>query len=127
MTYEEFIEAYEHRRPHREWCTGGMSGGSCWGDEPHEIDGDDEPSDMVIIKEFIRMFDSTVTDTELDVIHYEGRITVERDWTDWEYYGNYYHMSSKTIDLEKAWPYVQFILDVPDSSVRQTHYQLMED
>lgn len=127
MTKEEFIEQYEHKRPFLEWCSGGMSGGNCWGDEASEIYPDDEPSIDDALWQFLELFSDDVSDKEFEVIKYTPGLEDEKEWTDSEYYGNYYYRNSKTINLETIWPFIEFILDVPDSSVRKAHYILMED
>lgn len=127
MTKEEFIEQYEHKRPFLEWCSGGMDGGNCWGDEPSEIYPDDEPSINGALDDFLNLFTKEVSRQEFEAIKYAPGLVVQKEWTDSEYYGNYYYRNSKTIDLEVIWPFIELIIDVPDSSVRKSHYILMED
>lgn len=127
MTKEEFIEQYEHKRPFLEWCSGGMDGGNCWGDEATEINPDDEPSINGALDDFLNLFSSDVSRQEFEAIKCAPGLTITKEWTDSEYYGNYYYRNSKTIDLDVIWPFIEFIIDVPDSSVRKAHYILMED
>ncbi|MCK9530959.1 MAG: hypothetical protein M0R77_10450 [Gammaproteobacteria bacterium] len=127
MTKEEFLEKYEHRRPFLEWCSGGMDGGNCWGDEATEIYPDEEPKIDDAIWDFLNLFTDNVSDQEFAAIKYAPGLEVEKEWTDNEYYGNYYYRHSKTIDLEVIWPFIELIIDVPESDARKAHYILMED
>lgn len=127
MTKDEFIDKHEKDRPFVEWCTGGASGGSCWGDEAHSFSGDEEPDFGDELMNFLYIFVDEVSDIEFENIRYAPGLAIERSWTDNEYYGNYYERSSKTIDMEVIWPFIELIIDVPDASVRKAHYILMED
>lgn len=127
MTKEEFLEKYEHRRPFLEWCSGGMSGGNCWGDEATDVDPDDEPDIDQPLDEFLKSFSDQISDQEFLAIRYAPGLVVYKEWTDQEYYGNYYYRNSKTIDLEVIWPFIELIIDVPESDARKAHYILMED
>lgn len=110
-----------------EWCSGGMSGGNCWGDEAEEIRPDAEPSTDDLLWKFLYLFTDTISKQEFEAIRYTPGLVVTRSWTDHEYYGNHYENNSKTIDLEIIWPFINLIIDVPDASVRKAHYILMED
>lgn len=110
-----------------EWCSGGMDGGNCWGDEASEIYPDDEPDIEHALEEFLDLFGTEVSEAEFLAIRYAPGLTIRKEWTDSEYYGNYYYRNSKTIDLDVLWPFVELMLDVPDGNVRKAHYILMED
>lgn len=127
MTKEEFVEQYKHRRKFLEWSRGGASGGSCWGDEAEPFDSETEPEIDSVLRKFLSLFCSNVSDAEYEAIRYSPGIEVSRDWTDWEYYGNYNDRSHKTVNLDAVWPFIKLIIDVSDSSVRKAHYILMED
>lgn len=125
MTKEEFFSKWEREPLYEEWCTGGQSGGSCWGDEPSEIEPDDEPThgtlNRILSEELPGM-----TDKEYWIIFSEPGIFDYKSWTDYEYYGNYYERSTKTLNLEVLWPFIELATMISDPEIRLAHYTLIE-
>lgn len=85
-----------------EWCTGGASGGNCWGDSPEPRDGD-EPEELVV---FDKIIEAVVPD--ISFLKYKNlcnEVMKSTTYTQSEYYGNYYNYSVKYViiyDLFRA-------------------------
>ena len=119
MQYEQFIErckaldlAIETRRGnHRteitghflsiQWQTGGMSGGSCWNDEPADrpLPAEPEPEFADLDKVFEEFCPN------INFLQYK-RLCREliklTDGRQSEYYGNYYTYAEKWVDLQEV-------------------------
>lgn len=87
-----------------QWCTGGMTGGSCWGTEAdHEVSADREPEltalDAILLKyrPAIGFLEYKILNNELVKVH---------TYTNNEYYGNYYHYSEKYVNLKDLYQYM---------------------
>lgn len=127
MTKEEFFEKYQYSNLSVEWTTGGMTGGSCWGDEARPIPSYDieKPPEFNVLEEMLQELCPNITLKEYRTILNDKNVKVSREWTDYEYYGNHYDRESITIDLEALWPYVEILTNIPDPLVRESHYALI--
>lgn len=127
MTKDEFIAKYENRWDLSvEWTTGGMSGGNCYGDSPnYGVEADEEP-DLEILDEILLETSPTTTFMEYRLITKDRDVIERRTWEDREYYGNYYAKASKKLNLEALWKYVEVLANIPDPSVRASHYKLIK-
>lgn len=82
-----------------DWTTGGMTGGSCWGDDANQaVEAEPEPefSDLDKVLE--------VLCPNISFLQYKKLCAevVERDSdTNHEYYGNYYYKGIKRVHLKK--------------------------
>ena len=84
------------------WCTGGISGGSCWStDEDHHYatTGEEEP-DFNDFENLILHFYPNITFVEFRNIR--GLIK-QNDWTEDEYYGNSTNYSERYVYLEDVY------------------------
>lgn len=128
MTKKEFIAKYEKDWGLTvEWTTGGITGGSCWGGSPDSaVEADPEP-EFEILDKILEAEAPTATFLEYRRMMKDPNIVTTRTWEDREYYGNYYSKASKSLNLEALWPYVEVIMNIPDPSVRASHYKLVKD
>ena len=96
-TYDPFISW--------DWITGGLTGGNCWGssaDTP--VSSEDEPD----CKEFDQILEAicpTVTFIQYRQIERECMST--REYSQGEYYGNYYNKKQKVLDLKTLYNSLQ--------------------
>jgi hypothetical protein len=126
MTYEEFyqivLDTCSELQPYRspafksstnrywpfgdaenyevEWCTGGSSGGSCWGDESHEFFNEDSEPDLDL--------DNLLEKINPNMNHFQYRRLmkdlIERDnRSENEYYGNYSRYGIKRVNYQKLY------------------------
>lgn len=67
------------------WCTGGASGGSCYGDDLEYFVGEGEP-DFVVLDKVLEKIVPT-----LSFLHYKEikRSIISTEESDYQYYGNY--------------------------------------
>lgn len=85
------------------WVTGGMSGGSCWGDRADRNVSPEKPLDVTEVLAYWMMrntpdvtflvYNDIVTDSET--------ISVSDDGTHYEYYGNYTTRDRTTLNVTK--------------------------
>lgn len=83
-----------------QWCVGGRSGGSCWDEgspDYYSISADDEPEDEYL-DEILEAFCPDITFLQYKRLLKNGLYEV-KEWTQSEYYGNYYEYKSKTLAL----------------------------
>lgn len=83
------------------WCTGGASGGSCWGDEAERFDSDDVEPDLELLDTLLESVCATIS-----VKNYKKLLgaVVERDSdSDSEYYGNYTDYGIKRVNFRKLY------------------------
>lgn len=128
MTKEEFLARYEKEWGVTvEWTTGGMSGGNCYGDSPsYSVEADPEP-EFDILEAILEELAPTTTFLEYRRMMKDPELITRRDRQSREYYGNYYSKSSKTLNLEALWKYLEVLIAMPDPSVRASHYKLVKD
>ncbi len=128
MTREEFIAKYDKKWEITvEWTTGGRSGGNYRGDSPSiGVEADPEP-EFDILDEILEAEAPTTTFLEYRRIMKDPDVISRRTWEDNEYYGNYYSKASKTLNLDKLWEYLEPLMNIPDPSVRASHYKLVKD
>lgn len=86
------------------WTTGGITGGNCWGgsaDLPVRSDPEPEFTDMDRILEALCPTISFLQYKKLvqELVSYNSK-------TNYEYYGNYYEYSTKTINLKQLEEYL---------------------
>lgn len=108
-TYETFLAAVEPLTQGRhplpltvEWITGGITGGSCWGEGGHySIVADDEPNDETL---------DAILETvcpNLTFRQYRKLVRAEPYTTETgrhsEYYGNHTDRKSRTLDLYRLY------------------------
>lgn len=78
---------------------GGMDGGNCWGNEPYRIEPDSEEMKEVDFDHLL-----TVCFPEITFLQFRklmrGDILIYREWTENEYYGNYFIYRSQEIDFD---------------------------
>jgi len=93
MKYEEFQKIYGNELKVN-WRTGGMSGGNCWGgsaDTPVSPENEPElPLDEIILKHKKDLSYMKYRQIEKSIVY--------RNYSEWEYYGNYYEYREKTLD-----------------------------
>lgn len=101
-TRESFIKqvesSYESRDRVIRWTTGGMSGGSCWGDEPSPIEAEPEP-DIEFLDKLLEEFCPEITFIQYRKMMRLDGLVVVTEGSDYEYYGNYSRYSEKTVNL----------------------------
>jgi hypothetical protein len=79
-----------------EWRTGGMSGGSCWGDRARPCGGEQEPPFESLDELLLKIV------PKLSFLQYKKieKLIKTYEYTRSEYYGNYYEYTRKYIVLE---------------------------
>lgn len=78
------------------WVTGGMGGGSCWGDVASPRGSDDEPE----FKQLDKLLELVWPDiSHLKYKRLVSELVTKKETTSYEYYGNYTEESEKRIDL----------------------------
>lgn len=83
---------------YKDWSTGGLSGGSCWGTENHyPTEGSPEP-EFLDLDKILESLCPNISFLQYKKLMKSLNID-ESTWTDDEYYGNCTHMSSKCINL----------------------------
>lgn len=83
------------------WCTGGATGGSCWGDSAERFDSDEAEPDLELLDQ---LFDSVCD--RLTIKQYKKLLSqvVERSSdSDCEYYGNYTDYGIKRVNFRKLY------------------------
>lgn len=81
------------------WVTGGMEGGSCWGDEARPMGGEDEPEDLYIIA-LLEKFAPSLTFLQFKRLMADPKLYNRYDRTNREYYGNYTEYAHRDLDLD---------------------------
>lgn len=86
------------------WTTGGMTGGNCWGGKANcSISSDPEPEfedlDRILEQACPQIGFIQYKRIVQDIVKYDRK-------TSYEYYGNYYNYSIKTVNLEKLEQYL---------------------
>lgn len=107
-TKNEWVNRQRSTEPAEEieiyWCTGGQSGGSCWGGEHYPVSGDPEPEfeDLDQILEAVCPGISFLQYKRLcqEVIEFEEDA---KGHGGSDYYGNYRTYSAKKVNLRKLY------------------------
>lgn len=86
------------------WTTGGMAGGSCWGDEPYEREPESEP-EFEQLDELLTALCPAITFLQYKKLA-QKLITRDSDHES-SYYGNYYNYTIKRIDLNELEEYLR--------------------
>ena len=91
-----------------EWTTGGETGGSCWdeGDEDrhYAVESEKEP-EFEDLDKILQSLCPQITFLQYKALNKD--VVQEKDWTDREYYGNYYDKRSKSINLHVLGNYLK--------------------
>jgi hypothetical protein len=113
LSYKDFLKVAEEcnncwlpddETIHIEWRTGGMEGGSCWGDIAEPIGAEDEPEFEVLDKILenvcpqIGLFQHKILLRE---------VITEDHPTEREYYGNVTHRTRKTVKLKDLYKWLK--------------------
>lgn len=89
------------------WYTGGISGGSCWdeGDENNHYatTGEEEP-EFTDFETIILHFVPNITFVEFRDIR---KLVKQKEWTDYEYYGNSTNYAEKYVYLEDIYNFLK--------------------
>jgi hypothetical protein len=83
------------------WCTGGTSGGSCWGDSAEHFTSDDPEAELELLDALLEAVCPTIS-----VMKYKKllKAVVERDSdSEGEYYGNYTDYGIKRVNFRKLY------------------------
>lgn len=96
LAKEHFYTKYDYYSV--EWRVGGLTGGSCWGDDANQpVDADPEP-DMEYLDSFLEKIAPNITFLQYKKLLRE---TVTYDtYSDNDYYGNYSNYSVKKITFD---------------------------
>lgn len=81
---------------YKEWSSGGMTGGNCWGNEPYKMEGEREPSFKDLRNLLIEVCPN------IGILQYEAiqEIIKEDSYEQREYYGNYTEYTIQYITLK---------------------------
>ncbi len=85
------------------WVTGGMSGGSCWGHQPEQIDSEPEPKFEVLDK-VLQIVCPTIS--YLSYRKIESDLIKEGSNGDSGYYGNYTNYAIKYLLLKDLYDFL---------------------
>lgn len=109
-TYEEFLKEIKKNlliKPEKDgkirekWSTGGMSGGSCWGDEPEYFSCDEKEPEFLYLDSIIEYYYPKVGFIQYKRLIQElVKYSSDREYC---YYGNYDDYSIKEVDLKKLY------------------------
>lgn len=86
------------------WSTGGMSGGSCWNDNPPHHYSNDEPiPQWTTLDNLLEKFCPNIT-----FLKYKSLMTLVKteSWTDYEYYGNSTDYTMMVLTLPDLWQFL---------------------
>lgn len=87
-----------------QWTTGGLTGGSCWGDEANRpVSSEPEPELNALDRILEKICPNITLIQYKKLVH---SVVSYRSGTNHEYYGNYYEYSSKRVYLENLERYV---------------------
>lgn len=84
-----------------QWRTGGMCGGNCWGDEADSPVSADDPEELT---ELDKILEKVAPD--ISFLKYKNlcsQIVRSHDYTENEYYGNYYEYSVRYVLLSELY------------------------
>lgn len=127
MTKEEFIQKWDRLNYTVQWTTGGLTGGSCYGDSADRpVEPEPEP-ELYTLDEILMEECPNLTFLEYRRMMRDDKLIVRRTWEDREYYGNFYAQASKQVDLDVLWPYIELVKNIPDAASRASHWALMKD
>ena len=90
----------------QEWITGGERGNSCWGSNPEHFTCESVPTEFVALDDLL-----IVTAPTISLLSYRKmarELIKSYDRREREYYGNYTDYSSKTIDLEELYTWLEY-------------------
>ena len=83
------------------WCTGGMGGGSCWGDSPERFAGSEEPQSAEGGNVFIALMESYAPDISfLKFRRLQSELIHDGEYSEIEYYGNFSDFHVKFFSLK---------------------------
>ena len=113
MSYKEYESKltelnmeYELRAGYlkKEWCIGGITGGSCWGGEPDTaVIGEPEP-EFTELDELLEALCPSIS--FLQYKNLCSRLIKTSDYRSSDYYGNYTKYATKKIDLGELYNYL---------------------
>lgn len=98
ISYEEDHDVSDKGVLSMKWSTGGMSGGSCWGDEATPYSNDYTPKCFLSLDKLIEMLCPNIS--FLVYKELERELVNEDSTTDYEWYGNLNNYAVKTVDLK---------------------------
>jgi hypothetical protein len=107
-TKNEWVNRQRSTEPAEEieihWCTGGQSGGSCWGGQHYAVSGEPEP-EFQELDEILEAVCPHITFLQYKRVCQEVIVFEEnaQGHGGSDYYGNYRTYSSKTVNLRKLY------------------------
>lgn len=106
MTYKQFVKKYDisEKLTSGSWCTGGMSGGDCWGGTPQYSVEADEECEFVELDSLLEEICPTITFLQYKKILSECVKTEES--RDNDYYGNYTNHKNFVCDTKKLYDFL---------------------
>lgn len=90
---------------HEDWTVGGMIGGNCWGEDANRSVTAEEEPEFEYLDVILSIFCPTIT-----FLNYKRKILPlikTEDYTQNEYYGNYYDKRRKIIFLDELYEVVK--------------------
>lgn len=99
ITFKEFEEQCSDIDLSIEWCTGGVTGGSCWG-TPHEnyTSNEKEPKKHELIL-VLKKFCANISALQILEILESDDLYLYSEYTYNDYYGNYDNYIKRTLNL----------------------------
>jgi len=115
MTFQEFLEEIQNLNLQidfdedpivisEEWISGGKSGGSCWGTKAEARESDPEPT-LTKLDAILEHFCPSIS--YLKYRNLESNLLYLDHRSQQEYYGNSYEYTSKNINLQKLFMYLE--------------------
>jgi hypothetical protein len=98
INYHLNLEGREQLERER-WVTGGQQGGSCWDDgteDKHYSLSAEDPSEFYELTNLINLICPNIT---LSCFNQINRLKHTKEYTEWEYYGNYTEYAEEYIAL----------------------------
>lgn len=103
MTYEEFKEKVDNLNISTkvEWCTGGVSGGSCWdSSNPSAYSSDETKPDNNALTEILEKLFPDISGIKVIKILKHPELYIRDTRTDYQYYGNRDDYETEELNLK---------------------------
>lgn len=117
MTYEKY-EDFEAKAKAKygegpyyvTWCTGGVTGGNCWGGEANQSLTPDPEPELEMIDDILSMIMPSITFLEYRKIM-KANVVEYNHYSQREYYGNSTDYCKKTLNLRALFDVLRELMD----------------